>query len=1431
MGERPSEEAEASEAVSRAAGPEYTDGMHGSEGSGLPPYRGYEYQIVVSVWVALDLMLEQRLCDSVEIEPASQEDIAADLRVSPELAETTLDVSVADGPIHIQVKHRSSAWNEADFRALVEPAKKQGVRGPAPRERALVRLQADLKLRYLLITDAEIHANLKPLVVESVGEKSSAVAIDSLTDRAEIASRIAVMDKRLLRYVEKDIDDILEKVGNVPTGRASACREEIIEAVRKRLLGKRESRLDLAEVDGILERHEGRPPSASGDFVQPAIYANLQRRLDDPPHALILIGPPGIGKTAAALELIDAHRRMKRPFEVLIGPRPHEVRAALRRSGRFLFYFEDPWGSYRLADEASLWADELPRLTAEAGAHPDKRFLITSRTGLFAEAVEPWGSGKGKEKARRALEAYVASIHEDHFDVRARLEILHRRMRGAGRRHRDWVTAHEAEIVRHLTVPQALVTFANQVKLLPGAEEPKLDDLVRVSQVEAIGAVVARQVRERAAIPAAVVLWALLTTGIDPTEALVRDISVWLDEGTAPEVDLLLLISFLVKSGWLTLRGDGVTAHPSVVAGLEQVVDAEVTKSDRVLRALLAALVNNDIDKAIRLMLGLQNRNLPVPKAVQSAVDRHLREAVLYAEDAAFPAATYPLERLSRSVDPVSMITRALRTVRPRSDALEVWEPPSWSAQEFAVVRASAEAEHVARRYIRLVFVESRIDDGEAALLRFLDSLGWNLHEDFTSAALETLVRSRSPNRLLWQGALSAPSPPYDRLLDAALAEYDEVTRWFNTTGNAEQRKAEESELDAAHSSDVMEEPQERFYAPETALKQIVASRRGREGFEWMRQHPRRSDLLDAWAESIPVGGGDECRQELLALVESCALDSRRPAWKAIGRARCLALADVVLQAITEGSVTELDACLSTLFGIYAPDEMRAILDPTMRTLPWSRRAALAFAASNTPMPDLGDHLYRDPVAHIDVVRELLDPPEREAVAACSAAKTGAQRIEDLELAEPAWARLLELQDGEDEVLAVLACVVLAYHSRLIGGVDGRFLSSRENWTRLHALRALHRVASLRTNIEAFLNDDYYQCRRFAMRALASDASPDERAAILAMAVDKSAPVREACADIIGQYRWGDGLGVLCDLLRDRRDRNEGSAFAGSIPRYHVAHAAARALKRFNPPLPEGVRDILLDLLGREGQASDDPRVHQALIDVVARERVTEVPTLLQQCLSSRWCIESSEQDGRWLERQKSSGNTRTFPLRYAAAWGWLSHLGRYPDDAPLLSADVLAEAAGHSDDRLAAPALLAMGFSWQQHRVHVGEILGEELMTDDRSILIEVGARMRRAPLPDDLLGSRLPPSHSGRRLIGWCFDETIDDEAWKQRLAADEGAQGWLDRIRSATPLHAVLRRVILRSPRGALVQGLSDDDFRQGEVTEGIPYMGIFSTAGLE
>ena len=53
----------------------------GSRPAGNPSYAGYEYQISVTVWAALDLMLAKGVTEALRVEPPSPEDIEAALIV------------------------------------------------------------------------------------------------------------------------------------------------------------------------------------------------------------------------------------------------------------------------------------------------------------------------------------------------------------------------------------------------------------------------------------------------------------------------------------------------------------------------------------------------------------------------------------------------------------------------------------------------------------------------------------------------------------------------------------------------------------------------------------------------------------------------------------------------------------------------------------------------------------------------------------------------------------------------------------------------------------------------------------------------------------------------------------------------------------------------------------------------------------------------------------------------------------------------------------------------------------------------------------------------------------------------------------------------------------------------------------------------------
>lgn len=70
---------------------------------GNPGFAGYQYQIEVTIWVALDLMLAKRGTEEVEIEPRSDEDLKAAVK-DPSLASLGLTAQGARLDLILQAK-------------------------------------------------------------------------------------------------------------------------------------------------------------------------------------------------------------------------------------------------------------------------------------------------------------------------------------------------------------------------------------------------------------------------------------------------------------------------------------------------------------------------------------------------------------------------------------------------------------------------------------------------------------------------------------------------------------------------------------------------------------------------------------------------------------------------------------------------------------------------------------------------------------------------------------------------------------------------------------------------------------------------------------------------------------------------------------------------------------------------------------------------------------------------------------------------------------------------------------------------------------------------------------------------------------------------------------------------------------------------------
>lgn len=94
------------------------------KGSGGNALAGLDYQIDVSVWLALDLMLASRLTDELELEPASEEDIEAVLAPNEAGAVVSAMRLFDQGNPYrlvVQAKLRSGdPWRVSDMNALLK---------------------------------------------------------------------------------------------------------------------------------------------------------------------------------------------------------------------------------------------------------------------------------------------------------------------------------------------------------------------------------------------------------------------------------------------------------------------------------------------------------------------------------------------------------------------------------------------------------------------------------------------------------------------------------------------------------------------------------------------------------------------------------------------------------------------------------------------------------------------------------------------------------------------------------------------------------------------------------------------------------------------------------------------------------------------------------------------------------------------------------------------------------------------------------------------------------------------------------------------------------------------------------------------------------------------------------------------------------------
>lgn len=1334
------------------------------ENEGLPAYIGYEYQIFVTVWVALELIFNRGL-PHIEIEPASQEDIEAKLRVNPDEASAVLRVET----LSIQVKFRGSEWKPAAFRELLhgKPKTKRGKQGPAPRQRAWDLLGADPLRRYLLITNAQLAPKLQSLRVEEpFSQPSNPVLPEECTEGdggQELAKRIAVLAEQPLELVAFKAKEFLTHRLHVPSTKAEECLRRLIESVRNRLLGIGSKRWTRGEILAEAQRFGGSlyPSPALDTFVPPKNLKQIEQQLASK-HVVVLIGQAGAGKTLTAQFLeykLSTPERPEQerqtPFMVCRAKMPQDVRRELASPGAVLFVIEDPWGKSKLSGDADQWVSELGSFLRQAGEQ--KKFIITSRQSILEDA-------EGMED----VEDFCVRIDYEHYDERARRRILTNMLRDAQPWQRQLALESAAKIVKQLKAPISLQRFAEQLKKAKSSEDVVLSRLIQASGVDVLADLVEREIGLLTweAVPAAAVLWSLLCetptfsrAAMEQRGSLARRVA----PPFAPHLEVSRLALWMAGERWLDSDDATYRAHPTTIQGLEQLIKGKRADMARgVLEPLLSGLVAaGQFADALGIAENLRDRQDWIPADVRSAIASSLRERLLADDEERFRDTFFKAVRWLNGRDPVSLMVQALaaesKPVKKTFFATRKWHRPKWTTAERESVLASEEARRIVERHIRYVVpYHSEIFVGVLDRPRWLSEL-WELSTVYADAVVVAVEEQANGVRELALGAMLTDRASFDSLADKLLRGLDEVEREYEAHRQEVERGMAPP---GARAQDADEYFSDRAYPYSSALEELVAERRRVEGYEWLVKHPWHARLLGSWGAALQQEEEGLTKEEMLAFFAACQPEELSRVARTIRGKQWSLIAPELVAALGKVKQDELDEYLGAVARVVSLEQLKVLLEANPPPLSDVQRAAIVLSSRS---------VHGSPKEQALALQKMLAStlvPDREVLLDCC---ERAERGEDMGASQPPPLRpedLRTLREWAAEPAFMPgrgALVMLAAVGEPVLDLVRPALSHPDERARLAAVRALalHPEGEARQLLRRALEDSSFACREQALLALASSATPEERRELLRLArKEPSDMVRLAYVEAIRQHHWLEGVEVLCEFLQDETDWSDDPY--GDEVEHRIAREAARVLTTLSGELPQDVISQLLEFV-RGGVASNsDPFVHELVFKLLEALAVAELPSALIHVAGSP----------KSPQRQSAQRAIRINALLV------LHGLVQKQPSERLDLIQPLVEVAKHRNPWLSGLAVIMLGLlaphSWEASEPIFAE---SEEQREAKAFLMLCAVSTRGLNFQGSAAAKALPVAHPASRIVEWLsapLPKSADE--WRERLDAHPETRDWL-------------------------------------------------------
>lgn len=1141
-------------------------------GAGARSLAGYDYQIDVSIWLALDLMLGSDLTQMVELEPASEEDLEAQL-ADDEPGRVTTCVGLDSYTLVVQIKLRDGdAWTISGINRLLE-------HGSPTRPSAARRLAANSAVRYLLVTSATLNGEAKKLRVKYAGswpQKDSFPASTAKRLTASLAGRIAVIDNLDEERLVQDIKRILIERFGVPYSRWIECLRTLRSEARLRLRRVNEGQWRKDELSHVIRNHDGylaRSAELDG-YVYPQNWQDLRKAMGTPKYAAIIIGKSGTGKTLATRVLYEELRKeIPGLAHVPIRQGPQQLRDD-RTPPPVLYDIEDPWGRYDFNPESRPWNDELSRCMSSARA--DKLIIATSRLDV-AEA-----SG-----ARDSVKRWIVPLEAEEYGQPQRQQLYRNRIKALPRDIQLLASDSAQQVLDKLDTPLEFDKFFDALRTMErphkNLEQRFISTAIAKAHEQTIEQTVIQQIEQRDDVCAAAVIWAFLKASDRLSLKALRNLEMALAEQlVAFDKGVVPLIDFFVAARNLRLNAGNVSYyHPRVEAGLEKALKRQPVRASRALCTLLDVLADpkeSGASGGVAIATRVAAAAKQLPELTVAPKIKAARRIDSWLSDCLAESSSNLRENLNLAAaagSPDSNVAEFARYLLHQSNhpfaGFDFWERPDHSDAWYKGLHADPEIAALACRFIREILPNAFIHYDE----KFIDDLE-RLIPDLTPAFIDaatTIVGygCMSSLEVITIGALR-DLDGFEPVLDKAIE--------ILTPSEEKQARSHEIKLaiiNDVYNSDYAEylEQNDEGYTAWEFLESYADRVREVKGWRSLIHHRHAERLLSHWMHSLKkIAKLKPISADEIAGAFTAAFNSKEESvlWYVLTQQWDQQYQTKLHLRIHEGSQQSdvRQAALACLIK-HLPCSLTAIIQDLRKAGRDERTVELMIDLAYLRDKRAGDGDEHEVAATAAMnllepeLRELCDVaslyPEREqwplsraaaallGTPACSSMSVRSLRIRrysDLPDSVPAdikWT-LANKDDRDDCLMALEAAIGLGLDDVIAGALDHRFS---------------HVVAKALTTLG---------------EKAAAPLPPDW----LALANAEGSPVRKALVELISSKPHPDHLPTLLHLVQDQWAAS--SRYYGEDDVFPIARSAVYAISKLDqldPAMIEQLQKIALE--------------------------------------------------------------------------------------------------------------------------------------------------------------------------------------------------------------------------------------------------------------